>query len=269
MRYEIFHDIRIPKIGLGTFSIGGKYDPDPASDAWSLAALRSALELGYTLFDTAESYAGGHAEELVGQAIREMGIRREDLFITSKVSPFHLNFRDVLQSCENSLRRLEMDYLDLYLIHWPTGGMKLEETFRGLNQLVANGKIRHLGVSNFDLELLKQAAGLSQTPLLTDQVSYSMPDKRYVENGVLEFCQQNDILLTAYTPVKHRMTKSSSKLQAVARARGITPHQVALAWLATQPRVITIPMSANPIHQAENLRAGDLVLTTEEMDLLA
>ncbi len=268
MRFETIHDLRIPKIGFGTWTIGGRNDPDPSRDDWSMAALRSALELGYTHFDTAEGYASGHAEELLGKAIRETRLRREDLFITSKVSPFHLKYDDVLHSCENSLRRLRMEYLDLYLIHWPARYMKLEETFRALNQLVRQGKLRHLGVSNFDLDLLQQAAALSETPLLTNQVPYSVPDRSYVENGVLEYCQQNDILLTAYTPVNHRMT-TGPKLQAVARARNITPHQVALAWLTTQPRVITIPMSANPRHQAENIAAGDLVLTDEEMDQIA
>ncbi len=148
--------------------------------------------------------------------------------------------------------------------------MKIDETFRALNKLVQTGKVRHLGVSNFNLNLLQQAAALSETPLLTDQVPYSLPDRTYVENGVLEYCQQNDILLTAYTPVNHRIIqgKRSQPLQEIARSRRITPQQVALAWLATQARVITIPMSANPIHQAENLKAGDLVLNSEEMEQL-
>ncbi len=263
--------MRIPKIGFGTWSIGGRNEPDPESDDWSMAALRSALQLGYIHFDTAESYAAGHAEELLGRAIRAMGLRREDLFITSKVSPFHLQFNDLLHSCENSLRRLGMEYLDLYLVHWPARNMKLDETFRALNKLVREGKVRHLGVSNFGVNLLKQAAAVSETPLLTNQVPYSLPDRTYVENGVLEYCQHNDILLTAYTPVNHRIIqgKRSQPLQEIARSRGITPQQVALAWLATQPRVITIPMSANPVHQAENLNAGDLVLTAEEMQQLA
>jgi 2,5-diketo-D-gluconate reductase B len=155
------------------------------------------------------------------------------------------------------------------LIHWPMIGMKLEETFRGLNKLVQDGKVRYLGVSNFKLRLLKQAATLSETPLLTDQVSYSIPDRTYAKNGVLAYCQQNGILLTAYSPVKRRNIKSNKKLQTVAQARGVTSQQIALAWLAMQPGVITIPMSFNPQHQAENLHAADLILSTAEMELLA
>jgi len=268
MRYETIHNLQIPKIGFGTWSIGGRESADPSSDAQSLAALRSALELGYTHFDTAEVYAAGHAEELLGQAIRQSGMAREALFITSKVSPEHLQYEDVLRCCENSLRRLDMDFIDLYLIHWPMRGMKLEDTFRALNQLVRNGKLRHLGVSNFDLKLLKQSQALSETPLLTDQVPYSLAERTYVDNGVLDYCQQNDILLTAYSPVKRRSIKSDQKLQAVAHARGVTPQQIALAWLSQQPRVITIPKSINPQHQADNISAADLLLSAAEMEQL-
>ena len=264
MRYETLPNLQLPKIGFGTWRIGN----DPSADERSRLALRSALELGYTHFDAAEAYAAGHAEELLGQVVREMKVPRPGLFITSKVSPDHLTYADVLRCCENSLRRLGMDYLDLYLIHWPKVGMKLEETFQALNRLVQDGKVRHLGVSNFNLKLLQKAAALCETPLLTDQVPYSVPDRTYVKNGVLEYCRHNDILLTAYTPVNHRMTNVNKTLQSIARAHGITPFQVALAWLVNQPRVITIPMSSNPQHQAENIQAADIVLDETEMEQL-
>jgi diketogulonate reductase-like aldo/keto reductase len=265
MRYETLHNLRIPKIGFGTWTIGGETSADPAQDARSMSALHSALELGYTHFDTAEAYAAGHSEELLGQAIRAAGLRREALFVTSKVSPEHLGYEEVLRSCENSLDRLGMDYLDLYLIHWPRRGMNLPEAFRALNKLVADGKARHLGVSNFNLKLLRQSAALSETPLLTNQVSYSLPDRTYVKNGVLAYCQENDILLTAYSPVKPRFIRGNKALKAIAKSRGVSPEQIALAWLVRQPRVITIPMSFNPQHQAENLAAADLDLTEAEL----
>lgn len=265
MRYETINNLNIPKIGFGTWTIGGESTADPSRDEKSMLALRSALELGYTHFDTAEYYAAGHCEELLGRAIRESGVDREKLFITSKVSPDHLKYADVFRCCENSLRRLQMDYLDLYLIHWPKTGMKLEETFRVLNELQRAGKLRNLGVSNFNLKLLKQSAALSETHLLTNQVPYSIPDRTYVKNGVLAYCQDNNILLTAYTPVKHRNVKTNQVLHAIAAARGVTTQQIALAWLTTQPRVITVPMSSNPLHQRENLLAADIVLTDDEM----
>lgn len=269
MRYEVIHQLEIPKIGFGTWTIGGRDGPDYPADAQSLAAMRSAIEIGYTHFDTAEYYAGGHAEELLGQAVRQSGMARDKVFITSKVSPEHLQYADVLRCCENSLRRLGMEYLDLYLIHWPMRGMKLAETFRALNDLVRAGKVRHLGVSNFNLKLLQQSCSLSETPLLTNQVSFSIPDREYQNNGVLEYCQQNNILLTAYSPVKRRNISVNKLLQTIARAHGVTSQQVALAWLAMQARVITIPKAVNPQHQLENYQAGELILSAAEMEQLA
>jgi diketogulonate reductase-like aldo/keto reductase len=269
MRYETIHNMQIPKVGFGTWTIGGEGMPNPAADAGNLRTLHSALELGYTHFDTAEVYAAGHSEELLGQAIHQARLPRETLFITSKVSPDHLQYTDILRCCDASLKRLGMEYLDLYLIHWPRRGMKLEDSFRALNELVRTGKVRHLGVSNFNLKLLQKAVALSATPLLTNQVSYSVPDKTCVKNGVLAYCQQNDILLTAYSPLKPRNIRSNPALKAIAQAHGVTHFQVALTWLVMQPRVITIPMSADPRHQAQNLQAADLLLSPDEMEQLS
>ena len=265
MKYETLHGIQIPKIGFGTWRVGGGSSADPSQDSAALTALRSALEVGYTHFDTAEYYANGHTEVLIGTALHETGKKREDVFITSKVSPEHLHYADVLKSCENSLRRLGSDYLDLYLIHWPSKDIPLEETFKALNQLVREGKVKHLGVSNFKRKRLMEAQQYSETPLLTNQVPYSMPNSEYVENGVLAYCQQNDILLTAYSPVKFRNLRVNKTIHAVAEAHDATPSQVALAWLIAQPRVITIPMSLNPSHIAENYAAAELELGSSEM----
>lgn len=177
MKFESIANLTLPKIGFGTWKIGGGSNADPKTDSVSLAALRSALETGYIHFDTAEMYANGHAEELLGQAVRESQIKREALFITSKVMPAHLQYEQVVNSCENSLRRLQMEYLDLYLIHWPQASMKLEDTFRALNKMVREGKVKHLGVSNFNVKLLKQAQELSETSIANNQVPYSLSDR--------------------------------------------------------------------------------------------
>ena len=269
MPYEDWNGIRIPKIGFGTWSIGGGSFANRSRDAEGLAALRSALDIGYTHFDTAEMYASGHTEELLGRAVRESGKARESLFIVSKVSPQHLGYSQVLKSCEASLRRLGMDYLDLYLIHWPSIGMKLTDAFRSLNQLVSEGKVRHLGVSNFDVRLLKESQRLSATPLLTDQVPYSVSDRRYVKNGALEYCQQSNILVTAYSPLGQGSFKASKALKAIAESHSVTPQQVALAWLVAQPRVITIPMSADPLHQKQNFDSAEIHLTPDEIAQLS
>jgi diketogulonate reductase-like aldo/keto reductase len=268
MKYETVHGVSIPKIGFGTWRIGGDSYSDPNLDGASLTALRTALEAGYTHFDTAEVYAAGHSEELVGQALRETNADRGKMFIATKVSPEHLQYERVLESCEKSLRRLQMEYVDLYLIHWPRIGMELQDTFRALNRLVRDGKVRHLGVSNFNLKLLKQAHSLSETPLLTDQVPYRLPDRSYVENGVLAYCQANDILLTAYSPVKFRNLPVNKAVRQIAEAHSATPFQIALAWLVAQPRVITIPMSYNPQHIRENFDAAAIELSREELETL-
>src|SRR6185436_19516974 len=127
MKYETLPNLTIPKLGFGTWKIGGGSYADPKLDPVSLAALRSALEVGYLHFDTAEMYASGHTEELLGRAVSESGIDRQTLFITSKVLPSHLRYDDVLKACDNSMKRLRMDYIDLYLLHWPQTNMKLEE----------------------------------------------------------------------------------------------------------------------------------------------
>lgn len=269
MKYETIRGVRLPKVGFGTWKIGGEYSARPAEDARALAALRTALDLGYTHFDTAELYADGHAEELIGRAVRETGAKRETLFITSKVKPEHLEYHQVLRSCEASLRRLGMDFIDLYLIHWSRLGMRLPETFRALNKLVRDGKVRHLGVSNFNLKLLTQSQELSETPLLTNQVPYSVSDRSYVRNGMLAYCQQSDVPLTAYSPLEQGHFKSSRTLESIAEAHGVTPQQVAIAWLVLQPRVITIPMSVDPAHIKENIEAADLELSASEMEQLS
>jgi len=268
MKYETLHGVQIPKIGFGTWRIGGETTADPSMDDKSLQALRSALEIGYTHFDTAEFYAQGHSEELLGRAVKEVYFPREKLFITSKVWPGHLRYETVLKSCEASLRRLQMEYLDLFLIHWPNKLIKLEDTFKALNQLVREGKVKHVGVSNFNLKDLKKSKDLCETPLLTNQVPYSLPENKYVKNGVVDYCKENDIVVTAYTPVKFRNIKVNATLKAVADAHGATTFQIALAWLTNQRRVITIPMSFDAQHQKENFRAADIVLSAEEFQSL-
>lgn len=268
MKFESIPNLRLPKIGFGTWKIGGGSSADPSADSVSMAALYSALEIGYTHFDTAEMYANGHSEELIGKAVRESKVKREALFITTKVLPSHLQYDQVLRACENSLRRLNMEFIDLYLIHWPQAGMKLEETFRALNKLVKDGKIKHLGVSNFNVKLLQQAQQLSETPIVNNQVPYSLADRSYATNGVLEYCQQNDILFTAYSPIEEGRLRSNRTLEEIAKAHRATVYQIALAWVIAQPRVITIPMSANPKHIQENFDSAKIELTQSEMDQL-
>jgi diketogulonate reductase-like aldo/keto reductase len=268
MRYESVAGLNLPKVGFGTWNIGGGYRAERQRDQSSLRALRSAIEIGYTHFDTAEIYAAGHSEELLGRALRETHADRRTVIVTTKVAPHHLSHSAVLESCEDSLRRLRSDYVDLYLIHWPGPRMELEPTFQALNELVERGKVHHVGVSNFDTKLLKEATRLCQTPIITDQVPYSVQERAYSKNGVLQYCTEHGIVLTAYSPFEQGKLALSQRLNAIAAARSATPHQIALAWLCFQRAVITIPMSQDPQHQRENLEAADIVLMPEEMELL-
>jgi diketogulonate reductase-like aldo/keto reductase len=268
MKYDSLPHMTLPKIGFGTWKIGGGSHADLKTDPVSLAALHTALEIGYTHFDTAEMYANGHSEELLGKAVRESQVKREALFITTKVTPSHLRHDDVLNACDASLRRLGMDYIDLYLIHWPSAGMKLEDTFRALNKLVRDGRVKHLGVSNFSVKQLKESQERSETPIITNQVPYSLADRSYVKNGMLEYCQKSDIFLTAYSPIEEGYLKNSMALESIAKAHNATTYQIALAWVISQPRVITIPMSANPQHIKENFEAANIELTQTEIEQL-
>jgi 2,5-diketo-D-gluconate reductase B len=268
MKYESVDGMALPKIGFGTARVGGRIVPNLLRDAEWIKILRSALELGYTHFDTAELYALGYSERLIGRAIRESGAARADLLLTTKAWLNHLNYEGILRACEKSLRRLGTGYVDIYLIHLPNPLVPLEETFRALNRLVREGSVRRVGVSNFKLDLLQQAQQLCETSLITNQVPYSIHEREYARNGVLGYCQANDIVLTAYTPLRHTVTGSGRILRKIAETHDATPHQVALAWLTAQPRVITIPMSFDPQHQKDNLLAGNIELSPEELKQL-
>ncbi len=264
---SLTNGLTLPKIGFGMWKIGGDTSPDPSRDTRSLAALTAALKIGYTHFDTAEMYARGHSETLLARALKMNAIPRDSIFITSKVHPANLHYEDLLAACERSLTRLNTRYIDLYLIHWP-GRAPLDESFRALNDLQRNGIIRHIGVSNFDLKLLKKSLELCDTPIATNQVPYSLSDRAYERNGMLEYCQKNNIFLTAYSPFDEGRLRVREGLRRVAEKHSASPYQIALAWLVRQPMVITIPMSMNPTHIEDNFKAADITLDEEDLSYL-
>ncbi len=257
---------QIPVLGLGTWKVGGSSSPDYSQDDKALRGLQAALEMGYTHIDTAEMYADGHTETLVGQVIQNYP--RSDLFITSKVWPSNLRYQAVFTACEGSLDRLQTDYLDLYLIHWPNDDTPLDETFKALNELVQKSQVRRIGVSNFNLEQLQQARNLSATPLATNQIPYNLYDRRYVDNGVVTACQEAGMIVTAYTPLEKGRLVEDPLVGAIADKAGASPAQVALAWLIAQPGVVTIPMSLNTSHLQQNLQAVELELALEDIQKL-
>jgi len=254
---------RIAVLGLGTWRVGGGMSAEHTNDRQEIAGIRAAVELGYTHIDTAEIYGGGHAEELVRLGIQ--GVARDRLFITSKVWSANLGYGDTLQALEGSLQRLNTTYLDMYLIHWPNERIPLEETFRALNELVARGKVRHLGVSNFDVAQMEQAMALSSTPLVTNQVHYSLLHREPENNGVLRFCLDNHILLTAYRPLERGEVLAHPVVREIAVEHGATPAQVALRWLIDKAGVIAIAKAVSRSHLEDNL--ASLALQLSEVDV--
>ena len=252
----------IPVLGIGTWDIGGGSMPDYSHDDELAATLRGIIEMDYTHIDTAEMYARGHTEELIGRAIASMN--RADLFITTKVWKTNLRPRDVHKALDGSLARLGTDYVDLYLIHWPNPAIPLADTFQALNEAVADGRVRRVGVSNFDVPLLQEAMRLSATPIMANQVRYNLCSRACVDNGVLDFCQEQGIALTAYSPLKDGVL-SHPTVAEIAQKHGVSPAQVAIQWLVQQPQVITIPKSVNMGHLQDNLAALTLTLTVDDV----
>ncbi len=251
-----------PVIGLGTWQMGGRYDADFANDTEVVSLIRDALAMGYTHIDTAEMYGAGHTEELVGQALSEYS--QNDVFLTTKVWQTNLRYDSVLRSLEGSLCRLQRDYVDLYLIHWPSEAVPLEETFEALNLAVTEGKIRRVGVSNFDVPLLQRAQELCATPIVNNQVRFNLHERAPETTDLLHYCQKNNIVLTAYCPLKDGVLSNSTVLT-IARKHGVSPAQVALRWLTRQPLVATIPMSTNREHLRQNLETNSLDLDEDDV----
>ncbi len=221
MRYKsLYNGDPIPVIGQGTWRLGGGMQPDTSQDEMAVRAIQDAIELGYTHLDTAEMYGGGHTETLVARAIRPF--QRDQLFIASKLWKITQDPRDTLHSLEGSLRRLETETLDLYLIHRPNQDEPMEAVFEALNAAASQGKIRHLGVSNFSLQQLRKAETLAGMPLAAIQVPYSLHQRRYQSNGVIPYCQQNAILVVAYSPLDRGYLVEDPLVQRIAAQYGAT-----------------------------------------------
>lgn len=256
--------ITVPALGLGTWRMGEK----PGTRAQEVAAVRFALEHGYRLIDTAEMYGEGGAEEVVGAAVADAlarrVVRREDLFIVTKVYPHNASRKGVVDACERSVRRLGLDYVDLYLLHW-RGNHPLAATVEGFESLQTRGLIRHWGVSNFDVddmdELWRAKAGQA---CVANQVYYSASE-RGVEFDLLPWQRRHHVPLMAYCPIDQGAAATNATLAAIGAARNATAAQVALAWVLRHPDVIAIPKAVREAHLRENLAAADIALTADEL----
>ncbi|MER9528033.1 aldo/keto reductase [Mesorhizobium sp. M0292] len=244
-------------LGQGTWKMG----EDSRRRAGEVNALKLGLDLGMTLIDTAEMYASGGAEEVVAEAIAG---RRDELFLVSKVLPSNASRAGVARACENSLKRLRTDRIDLYLLHWP-GSVPLSETVEAFEALKEAGKIRHWGVSNFDTDEMEELTGLSSGDhVQTNQVLYNL-SRRGPEFDLVPWSRQRGIPLMAYSPVEQGALARNSRLETIAARHNATAAQIALAWVMAQPGVIAIPKASSHDHVRQNVAALDIGLTAEDL----
>ncbi|MCR8433257.1 MAG: aldo/keto reductase [Crenarchaeota archaeon] len=262
---------KIPAIGMGTWRIGGNYAPNYSKDSLWIDALKFGIgysieKVGLALIDTAELYGAGHSEELVGKSLR--GFSREEVFITTKVKPENLSYNKLVKAAEGSLRRLQTDYIDLYLVHWPNPRIPISETMRAMEKLYNDGLIRYIGVSNFDKELLEEARSyLSVTDIVVNQVKYSLLD-RSAEKEIIPYCQKEGIIIMAYTPLERGEVLRLRNVIKLAEKYGKTPAQIALNWLISKPLVVAIPKSENRNHIKENIDTMGWRLSEEDLKIL-
>ncbi|MGA0596380.1 aldo/keto reductase [Enterovirga sp. CN4-39] len=247
----------VPVLGQGTWMMA----EGNGRRADEIAALRLGLDLGLTLVDTAEMYADGASETLVGEAIAG---RRDEVFLVSKVLPSNAGRAAAIRACERSLARLRTDRIDLYLLHW-RGGTPLSETLAAFETLARDGKIRHWGVSNFDPDDMAELEGLpGGDAVAANQVLYNLT-RRGIEFDLLPGCRERGIAVMAYSPIEQGRMLRHPALAKVAARHGATPAQVGLAWVLRQDGVMAIPKAGRPEHVRENRAALDLRLTADDL----
>lgn len=263
---------KVSLIGFGTMGLGGRYEADKSSDQATEDLLREAIDLGVNIFDTAEVYADGHAETILGRAIAD---RREDIVIATKFSPANSTYNGVIKAAEASLKRLCTDYIDIYQNHWPSPDVPFDETLSALVRLVEDGKIRHVGLSNVTAtEVISYKDKLPESfPLVSVQQEYNLAE-RFIEHSILPICKANELALIAYSPLGQgklaEANLNNETLSKLSEKYDLNAAQICLQWVCRQTGVIAIPMTT----KTENLRlnmacldveidASDLALLTE------
>ncbi len=260
--------VDVPLIGMGTRAIE-RMDRN-TNRRQMIDVLRLGIDLGMTHVDTAEMYGNGRVEQLVAEAIAD---RRQKVFLVSKVWPSNASYEGTLRACEGSLTRLGTDWLDLYLLHWPSNRYPIEETMRAMEKLVAEGMVKFIGVSNFDTEGLKAAQdALSDEKLACNQVQYHLGD-RSIERDLLPYCAKRDIAIVGYSPFGHGnfpcpQTPRGMVLADISKRYNRTPRQIALIFLTRYRNVFTIPKSGRSEHIREN-SGGDGGWKLKEEDISA
>ncbi|MFA5423736.1 MAG: aldo/keto reductase [Phycisphaerae bacterium] len=248
--YKLKSGYEMPVLGLGTWELNG---------STCERIIRQAVEMGYKLIDTAEMYEN---ENQVGKALK--GLDRDKLFITSKVDRAHLRKKDVPATCKKTLKDLRTDYLDLYLIHWPNDEIPIAETMEAMGQLVENGFVRSIGLSNFNVERAKAAIEASEVPICVDQVEYHPLTKR---KGIPDFCESQGINLTAYCPIARGKVKDVETIVEIGNKYGRSAVQVSLKWLIQKGHSV-IPKAGTEEHLKANMDLAGWELTQEEISAI-
>ncbi|MEO6077609.1 MAG: aldo/keto reductase [Candidatus Andersenbacteria bacterium] len=266
---KLLSGFEIPILGIGTARmIGAKDDEAKSDDSADISAIKMGIEMGINHIDTAELYGDGHAEILIGQAIH--GIDRSKLFITSKVHSPHQSYKDVIKSAHGSLMRLGVDYLDLYLIHQPDLVVSIWETMKAMNYLVDKGVTKFIGVSNFNSKRLKEAQLYSDHKIVLDQVHYNLMVREPEKDGLVKFCQENDIVLAAWRPLQKGtfLQKDSLLLEELAKKYNKSVAQIAINWLISQKNIIAISKMRKKEHIIDNLGALNWQMSEEDIERL-
>ncbi|HEV3391952.1 MAG TPA: aldo/keto reductase [Chthoniobacterales bacterium] len=251
---------KVPALGQGTWRMG----ESQGARKDEVEAVRLGIELGLTLIDTAEMYGDGGAEEVVAEAIAG---QRDHVFVVTKVYPYNASLTKMPEACERSLKRLRIDVIDLYLVHWRQKSPPLAETVEAFEKLRSAGKIKRWGVSNFDAKDMKELFAIAKgSNCAADQVLYNL-EHRAVEVDLMPWCRKNSIPIMAYSPLGHgRGFVTDPTLKKVAQRHDATAAQIALAWLLHQPNVITIPKASTLTHVRDNARSIDIELTKADLE---
>ncbi len=258
--------IKIPAIGMGTWGIGGGLTPDYSNDEKAIKALIKGIELGMYLIDTAEMYGGGHSEELVGEAIKKF--ERQKVFIVTKVLPENLTYKDLINSAQKSLKRLNTDYIDLYLIHAPNPKIPIKETMNAMERLIEDKVVKFIGVSNFSVSQIEKArAYLRNTDIVVNQVEYNLIERK-IEKVLLPYCVKNNITLMAYCPLARGLLAKNEFLKQIGKKYNKTASQIALNWLIQKEGVVAIPKSSKIEHLQENALATSWRLSEKDIQLI-
>ncbi len=259
-----FKGKKVSPIGIGTWGMGGWVISDRKRDEMEINGIKYAIKNGLNFIDTAEFYGRGHAEELVGSAIR--GMDRESLFITTKIWPTHLSYEGIVNAAKASIQRMQCNYIDLYLIHWPNPLANVKEAMRGMEGLIDLGLARNIGVSNYGISHLRNAMdAMKKYEIAANQIEYSLLAKG-CEKEVIPFCEKNKITVIAYTPLGKGRVGSIKKVRDVAEKYNMTPIQIALRYL--MKRSLPIPKATSKEHWDELLGALKFELRETEYELL-